>query len=69
MYYVVRMADIPKGPNPIVEIQDDAVIIGPWQNTGADHVSFIYLVPVGIPPEDENDNEKETTKEDEVKSK
>lgn len=65
MNYVVRMIDIPKGSDPIVELQEDAIIVGPWQNFQADHVSIIYMVPVGLPPEEteEEKKEEETKKE------
>jgi len=58
MNYLVRMIDIPKGSDPVIELADDVTIVGPWQNPKADHVSLIYLIPVGLPPEEVGEEEK-----------
>jgi len=52
------MIDIPKGSDPVIELADDVTIVGPWQNPKADHVSLIYLIPVGLPPEEVGEEEK-----------
>lgn len=65
MNYTVRMVDIPSGSNPIVELPDDAIIVGPWQNTGASRVGIIYLFPVGLPPEEARAGEETEEKVEE----